>query len=83
MRRCSKRYGPAQGVPLTGYENEQLREAAGGKPVLLTRSSHVAAPGVPRLADGGRGDHHRGRGVGPPPDGRALASRPIKSAAER
>jgi hypothetical protein len=35
MRRCSAKYGPAQGVPLTGYENERLRAAAGGKPVLL------------------------------------------------
>ena len=41
-RRCSPRYGPAKGVPLTGYENEQLREAAGGRPVLLTRSSRTS-----------------------------------------
>jgi hypothetical protein len=42
MRRCSAKLGPAQGVPLTGYENERLREAAGGKPVLLTRSSRTS-----------------------------------------
>jgi hypothetical protein len=34
-RHCSARYGTAQPVPHTGYENELLREAAGGKPVLL------------------------------------------------
>jgi hypothetical protein len=35
MRHCSKKLGPAQGVPRTGYENWRLREAAGGRPVLL------------------------------------------------
>jgi hypothetical protein len=35
VRRCAAKYGTAQPVPRTGYENEQLREAAGGKPVLL------------------------------------------------
>jgi len=34
-RHCSAKYGTAQPVPHTGYENELLREAAGGKPVLL------------------------------------------------
>jgi hypothetical protein len=44
LRRCSPKYGPARGVPLTGYENERVREAAAGKPVLLTdlrRSRHA------------------------------------------
>jgi hypothetical protein len=36
MRRCSKKLGAAQPVPRTGYENERLRAAAGGKPVLLS-----------------------------------------------
>jgi hypothetical protein len=35
MRRCSKKLGPAAGLPRTGYENWRLHEAAGGKPVLL------------------------------------------------
>jgi hypothetical protein len=34
-RRCSRRLGSAAPTPRTGYENEQLRVAAGGKPVLL------------------------------------------------
>ena len=44
LRRCSPKYGRAQGVPLTGYENERVREAAAGKPVLLKdlrRSRHA------------------------------------------
>jgi hypothetical protein len=34
-RRCSAKLGKASPTPRTGYENEQLRIAAGGKPVLL------------------------------------------------
>ena len=34
-RPCSSRYGTAQPVPRTGYENWQLHDAAGGRPVLL------------------------------------------------
>src|SRR4051812_17246997 len=36
MRRCSKKLGAAQPAPRTGYENEQLRAAAAGRPVLLS-----------------------------------------------
>jgi hypothetical protein len=34
-RRCSTKLGAAAPTPHTGYENEQLRVASGGKPVLL------------------------------------------------
>jgi hypothetical protein len=34
-RRCGNKLGPAAATPRTGYENEQLRVAADGKPVLL------------------------------------------------
>ena len=62
--------GPAQGVPLTGYENERLREAAGGRPVLLRRSTRRCrrarrpGPRAPR-----RRRWRARRGVGPPPAG--------------
>jgi len=39
MRRCSRKLGPAAGLPRTGYENWRLHKAAGGRPVLLRKLS--------------------------------------------